>query len=206
MPTTQAPILFAVLLLCLASTARAQNVEVFGGYSYVGNTGPNSFVQTSANGWNAAITANYKSWGVVADFSGHSYGPTAGAPTPVSGSGGSGTMFLFGPQYSLRRIPRVTPFVHALFGEVQGSTISSVTPALCPTPGPCGGGGSSISSETVFAMALGGGLDVKVNKHVLIRVLQVDYIRQNFTPSDASNGPISTARISTGVVFRLGKP
>jgi opacity protein-like surface antigen len=196
----------AVLLLCLASTARAQNVEFFGGYSYLGNTGPTSFVQTSANGWNAAVAVNYKSWGVVADFSGHQYNASSSAPTPVVGSGASGTMFLFGPQYSFRRIPRVTPFVHALFGEVQGSTISDVTSALCPAPGPCPGGGSLISSETVFAMALGGGLDVKVNKHLWVRLIQVDYVRQNFSQSDSSNGAVNAPRISAGVVFRLGKP
>jgi len=190
------------LLLCLAGTARGQDVEVFGGYSYLGNTAPTSLVQTSANGWNAAVTANYKSWGVVADFSGHQYGA---APTPASGSGGSGTMFLFGPQYSFRRIPRVTPFVHALFGEVQGSTVSIGSPPSCPTGVTCKGV-NLIAPETAFAMALGGGLDVKVTKHVWFRLLQVDYVRQNFSQNDSSNGAVSAPRISAGIVFRLGKP
>lgn len=198
-------VLFVVLVLCLASTARAQNVEIFGGYSYMGNNNGTGYVQTSVNGWNAAVTANYKSWGVVAGFSGHQYNASASAPTPVAGSGGSGTMFLFGPQYSFRRVPRVTPFVHALFGEVQGSIISSVTPALCSVQGPCQGGGSSISPETVFAMALGGGLDVKVNKHVWVRLIQVDYVRQNFSQNDSSNGAVNAPRISAGVVFTFGK-
>jgi hypothetical protein len=121
-------------------------------------------------------------------------------------------MFLFGPQYSFRRVPRVTPFVHALFGAVQGSTISTpivVTPAVCPSPGPCQGPSlgpsATIAPETAFAMALGGGLDVKVRNHVWIRLFQADYVRQDFSQNPGSPGSINTARISAGVVFTVGK-
>jgi hypothetical protein len=55
--------------------------------------------------------------------------------------------------------------------------------------------------ETAFAMALGGGLDVKARNHLWIRLIQVDYIRQNF-----SDGAMNSPRISAGVVFRFGKP
>ena len=110
-------------------------------------------------------------------------------------------MFLFGPQYSFRHIPHVTPFVHALFGGVQGSRVT-VGPlgqgGSCPAP-ECSG--TSILPETAFAMAFGGGLDVKVHSHVWIRLIQADYIRQNF-----SDGAMTSPRISAGVVFRLGKP
>ncbi len=187
-----------VLLLCLASSARAQNVEVFGGYSYLGSTAPSNLVQTSANGWNAAVAANYKSWGVVADFSGHQFSASPSDLKPVIGSGGSGTMFLFGPQYSVRRFPRVTPFVHALLGVVQGSTVSpgeTVCGIACFTTA------STISPATVFGMALGGGIDLKVRKHVAIRLIQADYVRQDF-----SSGAVSAPRISAGIIFRLGKP
>lgn len=188
---------FVVLLLCLASTARAQNVELFGGYSFLETTGTN-YEHAATNGWNAAASANFRSWGVVADFSNH-YGASTNNFTPV-GSGGRGTMFLFGPQYSFRAVPRVTPFVHALFGGVEGARVA-VGPlgagGSCPSP-ECSG--TSIIPETAFAMAFDGGLDVKVRNHVWIRLIQADYIRQNF-----SNGAMNNPRISTGVVFTFGK-
>jgi hypothetical protein len=193
-----------VLLLSMVFAARAQDVDIFGGYSYLGNTAPTNSVQTSANGWNAAVAANYKLWGAVADFSGHPYSASPAA-TPLTGSGGSGTMFLFGPQYSVRRIPRVTPFVHALFGVVQGSTVGGgATPAICPVEGSCQGSGYIIAPATAFAMAFGGGLDVKVSKHVRIRVFQVDYVRQDFGKAFAG-GSVNAPRISAGIVFHTGK-
>lgn len=191
-------IFFLVLLVCLAPAARAQDVEFFGGYSYLRTNGTN-YEQAGTNGWNAAISANIGSWGLVADFSNH-YGASTNNFTPV-GSGGRGTTFLFGPQYSFRRIPRVTPFVHGLFGGVGGArvTVGPLGPGgSCPSPG-CSG--SSIIPETAFAMALGGGLDVKVRNHIWIRLIQADYIRQNF-----SDGAMNSPRISAGVVFRFGKP
>jgi hypothetical protein len=54
----------------LASTARAQNVELFGGYSFLETTGMN-YERAATNGWNAAVSANFKSRGVVTDFSNH---------------------------------------------------------------------------------------------------------------------------------------
>jgi len=178
-------------------------VELFGGYSFLGNSGT-SYEHTNVNGWNASATANYKAWGLVADFSGHPFSTSAIGPTPVVGSGGSGTMFLFGPQYSFRRVPRVTPFVHALFGLVQGSTLSPGV-QVCAAQGPCFTTASSIAPATAFAMALGGGLDLKVSKHVGIRLIQADYVLQNFSQNPGSTGSINTARISAGVVFTLGK-
>ncbi len=187
-----------VLLVCFAPAARAQDVELFGGFSYLRTTGT-SYEHAGINGWNAALSANIKSWGVVADFSNH-YGASANNFTPV-GSGGRGTMFLFGPQYSFRLVPHVTPFAHVLFGGVQGARvgIGLLGPGgACPEPG-CSG--FSIIPETAFAMALGGGLDLKVHNHLWIRLIQADYIRQNF-----SDGTMNSPRISAGVVFRFGRP
>jgi hypothetical protein len=185
-------------MVCFATAARAQDVEFLGGYSYLRTTGT-SYEHAGINGWNAALSANIKSWGVVADFSNH-YGASTNNFTPV-GSGGHGTMFLFGPQYSFRLVPRVTPFAHVLFGGVKGAreTVGPLEPGgACPSPG-CSG--FSMIPETAFAMALGGGLDVKARNHLWIRLIQVDYIRQNF-----SDGAMNSPRISAGVVFRFGKP
>jgi len=186
------------VLACLAPAAIAQDVEFFGGYSHLRTTGTD-YEHAGLNGWDAALSANIGPWGVVADLSNH-YGASTNNFTPV-GSGGHGFMYLFGPQYSFRLVPRVTPFVHALFGRVDGAreTVAPLAPGgACPSPG-CSG--ISIMPETAFAMAVGGGLDVKVRKHVWVRLIQADYIRQGF-----SLGAMNSPRISAGVVFRFGRP
>lgn len=189
--------LLVVLVFFPLSAAHAQDMEFFGGYSYLRTTGAN-YENSSLNGWNAAVAANLHAWGVVADFSNH-YGAGTSGFTPI-GNRGYGTMFLFGPQYSFRLVPRVTPFVHGLFGGVHAikTVVAPAEGGACPTPG-CGE--SFTASETALAMAFGGGLDVKVQRHLWLRLIQIDYVRQNF-----SNGAMDSPRISAGAVFRFGRP
>jgi opacity protein-like surface antigen len=64
-----------------------------------------------------------------------------------------------GPRYNWRT-DSVTPFVNALFG------ISHIRAAF----------DDKTRSDTAFAMAFGGGLDVHASDHVDVRVIQVDYV------------------------------
>lgn len=66
---------------------------------------------------------------------------------------------LAGPRYNWRG-DRVTPFVNALFG------ISHIRAKF----------DDKTRSDTAFAMAFGGGLDVHASDHVDVRVIQVDYL------------------------------
>ena len=50
-----------------------------------------------------------------------------------------------------------------------------------------------------FAMALGGGVDVKLNDRFAIRAIQADYLR-----SDVFGGTTNGMRLSFGLVFRFG--
>ncbi len=85
--------------------------------------------------------------------------------------------YTFGPVLSAR-LPVVQPFVHALFG---GMTI---------TDG---------SSNTGFAMQVGGGLDMGLRKGIGIRLIQVDWMSTRFSGyTDNKN-----ARISTGIVLKF---
>jgi opacity protein-like surface antigen len=182
-------------LLVLAPAAGAQDVEFFGGYSYLRATGGNS-QKIGLNGWNGEISANLGSWGVVADLSNY-YGASATDLSPI-GSGGHGFTYLFGPQYSFRTIPRVTPFVHALFGGTRGVRFGPPLGVLvAPCPPFCG---TPTAPETAFAFAVGGGVDVKAVNHVWIRLGQLDYIREDF-----SAHTITSPRFSAGIVFRLGR-
>jgi hypothetical protein len=89
-------------------------------------------------------------------------------------SGGHVHTYMFGPVVSARS-DKVTPFAHALFGGASG-------------------GGT-----TAFAMAFGGGADVKVADKVAFRLIQADWLvlrSEGFTSK-------KNVRVSTGLVFRF---
>jgi len=74
--------------------------------------------------------------------------------------------------------------VHALFG-VDRFHVNVI-----------GGSGT----DSAFAMAIGGGLDVPIKQKFAIRVAQVDWLRTNHFSAAQNN-----VRLSTGVVFRFGE-
>jgi hypothetical protein len=86
--------------------------------------------------------------------------------------GDSNGFALAGPRFTYRR-GAITPFAHFLFGAAFG-------------------GGDSAG-----AMALGGGVDAKINEHFAIRLIQADYVATTFR---SNNG-----RVSAGIVFRFGE-
>jgi opacity protein-like surface antigen len=176
--------LIVALVLLVSGGALAQDApkaEVFAGYSYL-RVNPGSGINgINLNGWNASLAGNFNNWfGVVGDFSGH-YGTPAISGISVNTKVHT---YLFGPRISYRKNDRVTPFAHALFGgtHVRGSSF-----------------GVGIS-ENGFAMALGGGVDARINDHFAFRVVQADYLMTRITGSNQHN-----FRFSTGLVFRFGK-
>lgn len=87
---------------------------------------------------------------------------------------------------------RFKPFAHALIGAAHARTkISNVT---CPVGVDC----SLIidGSETGWAGAFGGGLDIRINKRVQLRAFQVDY-----NPVWLAGVQQNNIRIGVGLVF-----
>ena len=150
------------------STGLYPRGEFFGGYSYFhGGDGGGNF-----NGLDASIAENLRPW--------------FGGALEVSSHWGSGTnvsTFMYGPVFSYRKDPRVTPFFHFLAGGVSGST-----------------GYLDIShGKATFGLTAGGGVDVKVTPNLAVRVAQVDYVMSRFSASEQSN-----FRFSAGLVYRFG--
>ncbi|HXG66001.1 MAG TPA: outer membrane beta-barrel protein [Blastocatellia bacterium] len=189
-------LLFACLLFLplMAAAQETPKTEVFGGYSYLRTEGGGNL-----HGWKASVAANVNEFlGLGAEFAGN-YGSDS---VRVTGPGGLFLFadadsnlhtFLFGPRFSLRT-RRATPFAHALFGAARAHTEGRVD-----VPG------FSFSTEfsdtdTAFAMELGGGLDVRLNQSVALRLIQVDYLRTRFNDDTQHH-----ARISVGLVFRFGE-
>ena len=178
--------LIGTLALALPIIAQAQDTprtEIFGGYSYL-RLDEDLNDDRDLNGYNASVNQTiFKSWlAFKADFSGH-FGDSVVTLGP--GTDLKKFLFLFGPQFTLRKFERVQPFVHVLFGasriDLNNDTI-----------------GLSFD-DTAFAMAAGGGVDVKVFERVAVRLFQADYVLTRFNDTNQSN-----FRASSGFVLRFG--
>jgi hypothetical protein len=142
-----------ILIVLIGSFGLAQDstpkLQVFGGYSLLhadtaGLTGStmdfvlgqpaNTFaLKTNFNGWSAEAQYNADRWlGLAVDFGGQYGGPiTTLGGSKISGlPKGNTYSVLAGPVISYRKKPKITPFVHALFGwdraRLSASTLRSV--------------------------------------------------------------------------------
>jgi len=186
-------------------------VEVFVGYSALGETGsraisfgPNASVSGDyeGQGFETSIIRNFsKHLGIKGDFSAHFNNESDSGPitacTPVCATIIQDFQlktrvynFLAGPEFKARNSTRFTPFVHALGGVAH-------TSATFTTPGP-----TNIlflrKNDTSFAMALGGGLDIRASKRVSFRAL-MDY--NPVFVNDSTVGTRDFFRFSFGVLF-----
>ncbi len=111
----------------------------------------------------------------------------------ISSAGESLSLFSYmaGPRYSHPVGDRFTPYVQGLFGRVHG--FDSMFPEA----------GGTAPSANAFAMALGGGLEVRLPHHLSLKALQADYFKTDL-PNDYANHQ-NNFRLTTGIVFRFGK-
>jgi len=157
--------------------------ELFLGYEYVRfnpaheASGNQNF---NMNGGGGSIAYNFSpAIGLKAEFTGAGVGDMrVCSSTGLNCLTTSGNFFtyLFGPQFTYRK-SRVQPFAHVLFGgaysNVYGNIAQAGTISLTPTTADFG--------KHAFALAAGGGLDVKVSKSVAIRLGQFDYFMTRFS-------------------------
>ena len=118
--------------------------------------------------------------------------------------------YLFGPRFSLGRSRVIDPYVHALFGGMNAHTsICCVAPTT--GTGQTSGGNRVAKDQNNFAMAFGGGLDIKLGKSLVLRPIQLDYFMTRFQAPDLNNltGPSENRnqhdlRFAAGVAFNFG--
>jgi opacity protein-like surface antigen len=164
-------LLLVAVLFVSAIPASAQDypsAEIFGGYAYA-----NIDVvvdRDSLNGFGLSFAGNLgPRFGLVAEFGGY-YGDIEGLDL-------SAYTYLFGPRVNARG-EAATGFAHILLGgattKVEGL------------------------SETDFALAAGGGVDVNAGKSIAVR-FQADYL-----PVFAEGETLHNFRFMTGIVFKVG--
>ncbi len=178
-------VLIAITVLC-AMGADAQEMpkfETFLGYTYVRANSSTNVPAFSANGAGGQFVYYVNKWlGAVADVGAVHNANIGGAPID-----NTTTNFLFGPRVSLRH-SRLRPYFQVLWGgayltaSTPVTTIPAVTPVFVGEPIVPGEPISArlVTSQTAFAMTAGGGLDIKLNKHVSFRPIGLDYYLTRF--------------------------
>jgi outer membrane protein OmpA-like peptidoglycan-associated protein len=211
-------ILSAVLVFGLAASAQeVPKAEVFMGYEYIrfapALSGNPNF---NMHGGGGAVTYNFsKYFGLKAEFTGAGGGDLKQcASTGLNCVTRSANFFtyLFGPQAAIRSQSKLTPFAHLLFGGAYSNAYANLqqagTVSTTPTVADFG--------KHAFAMAVGGGLDLKASKSIAIRLGQFDYFMTRFsgralnTSGTGSVGSLgisnqSSFRYMGGVVFHIGR-
>lgn len=191
-------ILFSFLLFLTVVTAPKAfgQIELFGGYSHLELSNAPSNIGSSSNGWaDGAYLHLLGPLGFEADFSNH-YGLSPTLPPDNSTYYVPQLTVLYGPRFTLR-LPRIHPYVHALFGTVHGVAQKIL---FCSGTGRLIACESALATDNAAALAFGGGLDVKATRHVWLRLIQVNYLRAQFS-QNAQND----TTISAGLVFRFGR-
>lgn len=217
-------ILTALILACSAPLTCAQSaddynkVEVFGGFSHnrvdngiADDLGSIIDERTGFNGFNASVTGNVsRHVGLKFDFSGHYNTRDDGFGICIDSTEGGLCLnlrtesalynFLGGVQFKDNaREARLKPFAHALagvahrrdrFSDADGDGDCLRPGFVCATLSELG------DSETGFAAALGGGLDVRVSERVDIRAFQLDY-----NPTRLQGTTLHNFRLGVGVVI-----
>jgi outer membrane protein OmpA-like peptidoglycan-associated protein len=212
--------LIAVFVFGLAAFAQeVPKAELFLGYEYVRfnpaheASGNKNF---NMNGGGGAIMFNLnRVVGLKAEFTGAGAGDMRVCNSLGTGcltTSGNFFTYLFGPQFTLRKSSRVQPFAHVLFGGAYSNVYGNITQAGTISLGPT----TADFGKHAFALAVGGGLDVKVSRNVAIRLGQFDYFMTRFsgrwidTTGSGAAGPReisnqSNFRYLAGINFHIGR-
>ena len=196
-------------VLWCTSTATAQEtattMETFLGYTFTRFNSATNLPAFNANGGSAQFVYNFSNWiGVVADL-----GAVHNGNIHNIHLDSTLTNFLLGPRIAFRKWSRMSPYFQALFGGVYGTTSTAVDLSLLTTGGvliPPGNILRATRAQTAFGMTVGGGLDIKVSKHVSFRPIQLEYLLtqlRNPVTDDRNNQ--NNLRYSAGVNFTFGE-
>ena len=208
--------LIGMVILACTSIAAAQSsdykkFEFFGGYSHnrvdtgIGDDDPSLRdiidEREGFHGFEAAVTGNLSRYfGLKFDVSGHYKSktfPVGNLATPAVDVDSQLYNFLGGVQLKDNSSESTfKPFAHALVGAAHARNrvnfrndfCIAIFPSPCPT--------DFTESETGFAGAFGGGIDIRAGNRIDIRAIQFDY-----NPTRLFDSTQHNFRIGIGLVF-----
>jgi hypothetical protein len=203
-------LLTSVVVILCAVAGFAQEypkAELFLGYEYVRFAPSQSSTanpDVNMNGGGGSIAMNFnKAFGLKAEFTGAGMGDYK-----VCSSTGLNCLtrsrnfftYMFGPQFTIRK-GKVQPFFHTLFGGAYSNYYANVSSSGTVSTGPT----FVDAGKHAFALAAGGGLDVKVSKSIAIRLAQLDYFMTRFSGryvDTTGTGSIGSLEINNQNNFR----
>lgn len=211
-------LLLAILIAGCAPMAFAQSTddyhkwEFYGGYSHnrvdtgIGDSDPELRdvidEREGFNGFNASVTGNITRYvGLKVDFAGHfkqkRFSVTPGSSTADVDLDSQVFNFLGGVQIKDNsKETRFKPFAHALVGLAHARNKVDFSADFCIAifPSPCVT--NVTDTDTGFAGAFGGGLDIRAGSRFDIRVIQIDY-----NPTHVFDSTQHNFRIGAGIVI-----
>jgi hypothetical protein len=206
------------VVLLFALTAASQEfprMETFLGYSYVRANSATNVPPFNSDGGSGQFVYNFNQWlGAVADLGAVHNGNIAGARLDSTFAN-----FLLGPRLTLRQSPRIIPYFQVLWGGVHAASSTHVDVVLPPgvsQPSFLPGQGAVdnldqaltarvVTSQTAFAMTAGGGLDIKISKHLTFRPIGVDYYLTRLRNlRSATDNSQNNLRYTAGLNFTFG--
>jgi len=188
--------------------------DVFLGYSFVRANSARDIPAFTNNGGLGTLAFNINNHvAIESEFGGYHNGNISGKELDTTS-----VSFLFGPRFSYARSNRFDPYVHFLFGGMHISSSIAKSSVLIPVqptvPSSVNSSGDRFAaSQGNFAMAIGGGLDIKLSKYMTLRPIQLDYFMTRFedlglpaqlfgTPSQNRNQ--NNLRYAAGIAFNFG--
>jgi outer membrane protein OmpA-like peptidoglycan-associated protein len=197
-------VLALIAAVCRSGAAQDMpRAEVFLGYTYTRVNSATDVPAFSANGGSGQFVLNLGKWiGAVADVGAVHNGNIGGYHLDTTL-----TNFLFGPRIPIRVSNRVTPYFQTLFGGVYATSSYGLSNPAAPAPVAIAdpATGRAAASQTAFAWAAGGGLDIKINKWVSFRPIGLDYFMtrlQNLRSAQDTNQ--HHLRYTAGFNFKVG--
>jgi outer membrane immunogenic protein len=190
MKTLAASLLLLGFTAVAALTAHAQNrgsVDVGVDYNYVRTNAPaggcGCFALNGGSGWVAFNVSH--SLGIVGEIASQH-------ASNISSSGADLTLtsYLVGPRYIWAHARHFAPFAQVLLGGAHAS--GSLSPGSSTLPG----------SANALAMTAGGGLDIRLTRHISLRAFEADYYLTHF--DNGVNDHQNNLRIAAGVIIRFG--
>jgi hypothetical protein len=195
------------MLALVAAASDVPKTETFLGYNYV-RFNPNSdvFPSFNANGGGGQFVYNFNKWvGGVVDVGAVTRGSFDNFNVDATVIN-----FVSGPRITYHNHSRFVPFGQVLFGGAYSTASAQVTllggafvPPGIVLPSPVTARVNA--SNTGFAMMAGGGLDIKVSKHIALRPIGADYYLTripSLLTGDTSNR--NNFRYSAGINFLMG--
>jgi hypothetical protein len=199
-------------LFALTGTAdEVPKAEVFLGYNFVrfNPNNQNIIPSFNANGGGGQFGYNFNKWfsGVI-DLGAVTKGTLNGFDVDTTV-----VNFVAGPRVTLHNHSRFTPFVQALFGGAYGTTsarigalplISGILPPGFILDPNLAVTGRLSASHSGFAMLVGGGLDIKLSRHIAFRPIGADYYLTRLPSYQGNSDHLNNFRYSGGVNFLIG--